>query len=143
MSRLESLERLPDSLKEKIFSKVMEKASIARMTREEWWAYEQSLKYERDYHNTIEYAKEQARIEGLQEGREKGIKEGREVGREVGKELGRELGIMEGRLEGERQALRDVAISMKKKGLSNNLILEILKMEESTLREILIEADLS
>ena len=111
----------------------MEKATIARMTREEWFAYEQSLKYERDYHNTINYAKKQARIEGLKEGYDEGI--------EKGIEKGILKGIEQGKAEGEKEALRKVAISMKKTGLANSVIIEILKIEESELLEILKEIE--
>ena len=43
----------------------MEKASKANLTREELFAYEQAMKYERVYKSTIEYAKNVAQEKGM------------------------------------------------------------------------------
>lgn len=82
LKNLHKLDRLPDSLKEKVFERVFEIAEIAKFSHEEYLSYEDSLKYYRDLKNTIDTAKE----EGIEEGMEKGIKQGLEQGMEQGME---------------------------------------------------------
>lgn len=82
LKNLHKLDRLPDSLKEKVFERVFEIAEIAKFSHEEYLSYEDSLKYYRDLKNTIDTAKE----EGIEEGMEKGIKQGLEQGLEQGME---------------------------------------------------------
>ena len=79
---LRNLSRLmarPKALQERIFTKLFEAAEIAKFTKKEYDAYEDSLKAYRDWKNTIETAeykgREEGRAEGLAEGLEKGRKE--------------------------------------------------------------------
>ena len=100
------LEDRPDTLKEKVFDDLFEKASLARMSHAEHLTYERSLKYYRDAINTMDYAKREAREEGLEEGMEKGLEEGMEKGRE----------------EGELKKQKEIAINLKKVGLETSKI---------------------
>ena len=97
LSRL--LER-PQALQERVFTKLFEAAEIAKFTKTEYEAYEESLKVYRDWQNTIRTAINK----GLEEGREKGLEEGRaeglEKGRAEGLEKGRAEGLEKGRAEG-------------------------------------------
>ena len=82
LSRL--LER-PKALQERVFAKLFKAAEIAKFTKEEYDAYEESLKVYRDWKNTIDTAvmkavkkaTRKAREEGLEEGRAEGLEEGR------------------------------------------------------------------
>lgn len=61
---LNKLDRVPDELREEIFLKIFEVAEIAKFTREEADAYEDSLKTYRDLKNSLETAREEGREEG-------------------------------------------------------------------------------
>ena len=102
LSRL--LER-PQALQERVFTKLFEAAEIAKFTKTEYEAYEESLKVYRDWQNTIRTAINK----GLEEGREKGLEEGRAEGLEKGAE-----GLEKGRAE-EKAA---IARNLKSLGLT-------------------------
>ncbi|MBI1184691.1 Rpn family recombination-promoting nuclease/putative transposase [bacterium] len=65
------LNDIPDKLRERIFEKVFEVAEIAKMTHEDYLAYEDSLKYYRDLKNSIDTAKEEGKMEGIEQGIQK------------------------------------------------------------------------
>lgn len=69
---LHRLQDRPKELQERIFNKLFEIAEIAKFTAEEYVEYENSMKYWRDYKNTIDYAKEEGKIEGEKIGIKKG-----------------------------------------------------------------------
>jgi len=76
IKNLHRLERIPDKLKEKIFSKLFKEAEIANLEPEQMLQYEESLKTYRDLHSVLETA----RIEAEKIGIEKGIiKEKKEI----------------------------------------------------------------
>lgn len=80
---LRNLSRLmerPRALQERIFTKLFEAAEIAKFTKEQYEAYEDSLKVYRDWQNTIVTAQKK----GIEEGLAQGIKEGLAKGREEG-----------------------------------------------------------
>lgn len=80
---LRNLSRLmerPRALQERIFTKLFEAAEIAKFTKEQYEAYEDSLKVYRDWQNTIATAQKK----GIEEGLAQGIKEGLAKGREEG-----------------------------------------------------------
>ena len=112
LDRLEYLDKLPTALQDKIFGKVMEKASKANLTREELFAYEQAMKYERVYKNTIEYARNVAQEKGLAKGIKKGIEKGK----------------LEAKIE--------TALKLKEMGLAINKISEATGISENELVEL-------
>ncbi|PID29554.1 MAG: hypothetical protein CR982_02495 [Candidatus Cloacimonadota bacterium] len=71
IKNLNRLERVPEKLQEKIFLQLFKTAEIAKFTREEYMAYEDSLKYYRDLNNSLDTAKEEGREEGIEIGRDK------------------------------------------------------------------------
>ena len=77
LRNLNKLDRIPEELREGIFSKLFEVAEIARFSPQEVQAYEDSLKIYRDLKNSLDTARE----EGWEKGLEKGLEEGREKGR--------------------------------------------------------------
>ena len=97
---LKNLSRLmerPRALQERVFAKLFAAAEIAKFTKEEYDAYNESLKVYRDWKNTIDTAEwkgEQRGLEiGLEKGKEIGLEKGKEIGMKKGKEIGREEGI--------------------------------------------------
>jgi len=63
-------------LKESIFLKVFAVAQIAKLSRREQQAYQDSLKYYRDLKNVTDTAREEGKQEGLEEGLLKGEQAG-------------------------------------------------------------------
>ena len=80
LKNLHKLDRVPDKLREKIFLKLFETAEIAKFTPQEYQQYEDSLKYYRDLKNSLDTAREEGRIEGLEEGK---IQEKRAIAKEM------------------------------------------------------------
>ncbi|KXX67007.1 Rpn family recombination-promoting nuclease/putative transposase [Flammeovirga sp. SJP92] len=70
IKNLPKLDERPKELKGKIFDAFFETAEVAKMTRKEIMSYEDSLKYYRDLHNSLDTAKG----EGIEEGIEIGEK---------------------------------------------------------------------
>lgn len=75
---LNKLDNIPEELREKVFMHLFEVAEIAKFSKEEADAYEESLKSYRDLKNSLDTAYE----EGMEKGREEGREEGRAEGRE-------------------------------------------------------------
>ncbi|WP_044200494.1 Rpn family recombination-promoting nuclease/putative transposase [Flammeovirga sp. OC4] len=80
IKNLSKLDERPKELKGKIFDAFFETAEVAKMTRKELMSYEDSLKYYRDLHNSLDTAKEEGIEEGIKEGIEIGEKRGIEIG---------------------------------------------------------------
>ena len=93
LRNLQNLTSRPAKLQEKIFSKLFEQAEVANFTQEQLESYEESIKIYRDYVNTLETAKEEARAEG----------------EKIGIKKGEEIGIKKGRAEGEHLAKIEIA----------------------------------
>lgn len=68
LKNLSSLEKRPQALREKIFSKLFEEAEIARFTPKELREYKNSQKAYRDIKNSLDTALEKGREEGRAEG---------------------------------------------------------------------------
>ena len=77
LSRL--LER-PAALQERVFTKLFEAAEIAKFTKEDYEAYEESLKALRDWQNILDLAEKRAIEKGKEEGRrEKALEMARQL----------------------------------------------------------------
>lgn len=66
LRNLNRLDRIPDTLREKIFDRLFDVAEIAKFNREELLSYEDSLKYYRDLKNSLDTAREEGREEGVE-----------------------------------------------------------------------------
>ena len=100
---LKNLARLTDrpyALQDRVFGMLFAAAEIAAYSPADRNQYEHDIMTENDYWNTIDYAKEEARREGLEEGRAEGKALGIAEGREQGIAEGMEKGMVEGRAEG-------------------------------------------
>lgn len=72
---LRNLSRLmarPAALQDRIFTRLFEAAEIAKFTKEQYEAYEESLKVYRDWQNTIVTAEQKGMAKGMAEGMAKG-----------------------------------------------------------------------
>ena len=69
LKNLNRLNNIPDKLRERIFEKMFTAAEIAKLTKEEYKAYIDSLNSYRDYKNTLDYAKKEGFVEGIAEGK--------------------------------------------------------------------------
>ena len=69
LKNLSRLQNLPESLRDKVFEKVFEVAEIAKFTKEEYISYEDSLKYYRDMKNSLDTARAEGKIEGIEQGK--------------------------------------------------------------------------
>ena len=76
LKNLSRLDNRPAALREKIFTKLFEVASVAHFTPTELREYEDSLKAYRDIKDCLDTAKEEGREEGMEEGLAKGREEG-------------------------------------------------------------------
>ena len=69
LKNLNKLERIPVELKESIFLKLFETAEIAKLNKEEFRKYQESLNAYRDIKNSVDTAWEEGRNEGKIEGK--------------------------------------------------------------------------
>ena len=110
LSRL--LER-PKALQERVFTKLFRAAEIAKFTKEEYDAYEESLKVYRDWKNTIDTAVMKAVKKAVQVAEVKARKEGLKEGLKEG----RAEGLKEGLEEGRKETTYAIARQLKSEGL--------------------------
>jgi hypothetical protein len=115
LRHLPDLEYPPVPLQDNVFMQLFEVAEIAKFSREERSAYENSLKYYRDMHGVIDTA----RREGMRKGMKKGLQKGIEKGREQGIEKGREEGIEKGREQGIQEGQRSLLSKQLSRKLGN------------------------
>ena len=76
---LKNLARLmerPTALQERVFNRLFEAAEIAQFSKENLYAYEESLKVYRDWNNVIDTAIQKGIARGMEEGLVKGMEEG-------------------------------------------------------------------
>lgn len=120
---LRNLSRLmerPKALQERIFTRLFEAAEIARFTKVEYDAYEESLKVYRDWKNTIDTAE----LKGEKKGFKKGHKEGLEKGEKIGIE------------KGEKRKAIEMAQRLKDKGVAINIIVECSGLTEEQINAL-------
>lgn len=114
LKNLSSLMDRPVALQERIFERVFSIAEIAQFSPLERNEYENSLKIFRDLKNVIDTAVEEASMKAKAEG----YLEGEEVGIKKGEEMGKKKGKME------------IAVSMKKAGMTTKQIIEITGLSQ-------------
>ncbi|MBO5251240.1 MAG: hypothetical protein J6B31_04495, partial [Bacteroidaceae bacterium] len=107
-------------------------ASKANMTPEERWQYEEEWKNLSDYVNTHAYAMKTGMEKGLKEGLEKGLAEGMEKGLKEGLEKGLEKGLA----EGERKSKAEIALNLKKAGMTPEFISQITGLSTEEIEKL-------
>jgi predicted transposase/invertase (TIGR01784 family) len=120
LRNLSKLDEIPEKLREKIFMKIFEIAEIAKYDAQQQLAYQSSLKYYRDWKNSLDTA----------------LKEGKEEGRLEGRLEGKLEGLQEGRLEGKLEALKVLALNCIQKGFDNQTITEITGLSFAEIEEL-------
>ena len=79
LKNIKRLDKIPDSLQERIFERMFAAAEIAKLTKAEYRAYVENLNSYRDYKNVIAYAREEGKAEGLAEGEAERLKLQQEI----------------------------------------------------------------
>ena len=133
---MEILNRIPWTAKNSVFMRLGELAEVANMSEKQRRSYDKDLKILRDSYNILEFAKKEARKEGLQEGREEGIAQGREEGIAQGREEGIAQGREEGIAQGIAQGREEMAVEMLRRGMSIELVSEVSKLTEDIVRSL-------
>ena len=108
LKNLSKLDRLPERLQESIFKKVFNIAEISKFSEKEYVSYQDSLKYYRDLKNSLDTAFD----EGLEEGMKEGMK------------------------EGTQKANYNFIVNSIKKGLSDEIISEIVNLSIEEIKAI-------
>ena len=72
---LNRLDKVPEKLRERSFEKLFETAEIAKFTPDQIRSYEDSLKYYRDLKNSLDTAREEGVLEGIEKGKVEVAKE--------------------------------------------------------------------
>jgi predicted transposase/invertase (TIGR01784 family) len=72
LKNMSRMDKIPAYLRKPIFEKLFSIAEYTNLTKEEKTMYDTSLKYKWDNQNVLDYAVEQAKLEGLKEGELKG-----------------------------------------------------------------------
>ena len=112
LKNLETMDVIPFTERNAIFSRLEETASRLNMNEDERVQYNDELKKYRDYFNQIDFAKDSGLREGREEGRKEGIKQG-----EINKQL-------------------EIAVSMKADGLSIAMIQKYTGLSAETIMKI-------
>lgn len=70
------LKDMPFITKDQVFATIADVASYSKLSKEERWAYDESLKHARDWEWIVDGERQDAKEEGLEEGRAEGFIEG-------------------------------------------------------------------
>lgn len=140
LKNMQHWNRMPDALKEQVFNRLEELASVANLSLEDRIAYDKALDRYRVSRIVEEDAREAGWKKGLEEGRAKGLEEGIAEGRAKGIAEGRAEGIAEGRAEGiaEGQLKEKTAIArnLKSLGLSTAQIAQATGLTEEAVEGV-------
>jgi predicted transposase/invertase (TIGR01784 family) len=109
---LHKLDKIPSALRGEVFEKLFKNAEIAKFSPEERSKYEDSLKYYRDVKNSLDTAKQEGEVIGLEKGRLEG----------------EAIGLEKGKLE--------IAQNAIKKGFDNETIAELTSLTIEQIEEL-------
>ena len=77
LKNMETLERMPFKAQKAVFSKLLDVADVASLSKEDRLRYDEALKQYRDYNNCMYYAVNEASKKALEKGVKKGIRKGK------------------------------------------------------------------
>ena len=117
---------MPDALKEQVFNRLEELASVANLSLEDRIAYDKALDRYRVSRIVEEDAREAGWKKGLEEGRAEGLIEGRAEG------------LAEGHAEGLLEGKKSVVAKLNTFGLSIEQIQETTGLTEKDIRDLLV-----
>ena len=109
---------IPDDADAPGLPQAREKLRLMRMNRDEQIDYDRYLMDRAVLRNTMVTARGEGKIEGRAEGFDEGYGEGMEKGMAEGLEKGMAEGMEKGMAEGELRKQREIALEMKKGGIS-------------------------
>lgn len=118
--------RMPDALKEQVFNRLEELASVANLSLEDRIAYDKAL----DRYRVSRIVEEDAREAGWKKGLEEGRAEGLIAGRAEGHAEGHAEGLLEGK--------KSVVSKLNAFGLSIEQIKEATGLTEKDIRDLLV-----
>ena len=118
--------RMPDALKEQVFNRLEELASVANLSLEDRIAYDKALDRYRVSRIVEEDAREAGWKKGLEEGRAEGLIEGRAEGH------------AEGHAEGLLEGKKSVVSKLNAFGLSIEQIQEATGLTEKDIKDLLV-----
>ena len=108
LKNMSRLDKIPLYLRKPIFQKLFEIAEYSKLNREEKEMYDISLKRKWDAQGALTYAEQKGREEGLEKGREEGLEKGK----------------------------REAALKMLEKGMTVELISDILGLSIEEIEEL-------
>ena len=114
----------PTALQERVFNRLFEAAEIAQFSKENLYAYEESLKVYRDWNNVIDTAIQKGIARGMEEGLVKGMEEG------IAK------GMEKGIAKGEWMKAQTIAGNLKNAGLSIAEIAKVTGLSEDEINSL-------
>jgi predicted transposase/invertase (TIGR01784 family) len=120
LKNISAMDNIPPKLQKVFFKKVFQIAEVSNYTPQERMQYEESLKYYRDYHNSLDLK----------------FKKGKELGKKEGIKEGKKEGIKEGIKEGKKEAMLETAKNMKNKGFDTKIIAELTSLTEQEIKNI-------
>ena len=120
MKTMSSFGERPKEMDDAMLVQMFDAADLHGYKAKDKHNYKESVMNEFEYEETLK----EYRQEGLEEGREEGRQEGRQEGLAEGRQEGRQEGLAEGRQEGLIEGRRQSAASLKKLGVSPEIITE-------------------
>lgn len=136
LKNMQHWNRMPDALKEQVFNRLEELASVANLSLEDRIAYDKALDRYRVSRIVEEDAREAGWKKGLEEGRAKGIAEGRAKGMAEGRAEGIAEGRAEGIAEGQLKEKTAIARNLKSLGLSTAQIAQATGLTEEAVEGV-------
>lgn len=128
LKNMESWYKMPEALKEQVFDRLEQLASVANLSEADRIAYDRAMDSFR-----VSLIVEQDTMErGIQQGFEKGRKEGRKKGLEEGRKEGLEKGLEKGRKE---EKIR-IARILKSQGVAADIISQSTGLTEEDIRSL-------
>lgn len=125
LKNMQHWNRMPDALKEQVFNRLEELASVANLSLEDRIAYDKAL----DRYRVSRIVEEDAREAGWKQGLEEGRAEGRAEGRIEGR--------VEGRAEGRAEEKKAIARNLKTLGLTLEQIQEATGLTANEINELI------
>ena len=136
LKNISKLQELPEKLRNKIFMKFFDQAEIANYTKEEYWAYQESLKIYRDNKAVLKTAKEEGRKEGRDEERKIQEEKIKKIEKDHNKQLQEnekkfkeELQEKDSVIQEKENKLKQVAQELLKNGMAKEQIFKMTGIE--------------
>ena len=118
LKNMEAIREIPfKEMNDAVFARLAEVSKVAALSEDERIRYDRDLKWARDYHAEMKYAKQV----GIEEGIEKGIKEGR----------------AEGRAEGRTEAFKEIVRKLKEQNMTIDQIMTLTSFSKEEIGNFL------